>query len=360
MFLNQLKIRGFKNFENEVFDFKKKVNCFTGPNGVGKTNILDTIYHLSFGKSFSAQSKDCLGFNQDVFFIEGSFTHDHKYEKVICSYQKSKNKKILFRNDKPYQKLAEHIGLIPTVLVSPIDRDIIIGKSSDRRKFIDGIIAQINFEFLDSLINYNKALKQRNAYLKNCKIGHSFDEALINSFNQQLIKYGKTLYEKRKAFIEKYAPLFNRHYHHICSGEESVEIIYQSHLDEHDFDMLLTHSTTQDLALGYTSKGLHRDELNFYLNTHPLKKYGSQGQQKSFVTALKFAQHEFLKTETKKSPLLLLDDAFDRLDQKRVSQIINLIDLNEFSQIFLTDTHLSRTKETLRTISTDFEIFQLN
>ncbi len=360
MFLNQLKIRGFKNFEDQVFEFKKKVNCFIGPNGVGKTNTLDTIYHLSFGKGFLSHPKDCLALNQDIFFIEGAFTNDNKYENVICSYQKSKNKKILSRNHKPYKKLAEHIGLIPTVLVSPIDRDIIIGKSSDRRKFIDGIIAQMNFEFLDSLIHYNKILKQRNTYLKSCKVSQSFDEALIISFNRQLIKYGNNLYEKRNAFIKKYVPLFNKHYHHICSGKESVEIIYQSHLDEHDFDTLLTSSITRDLELGYTSKGLHRDELNFYLNNHPLKKYGSQGQQKSFITALKFAQHEFLKTETKKSPLLLLDDAFDRLDQKRVGQIINLINQNEFSQIFLTDTHLNRTKKTLRTISTDFEIFQLH
>ena len=360
MFLDQLKIRGFKNFENQVFDFKKKVNCFIGSNGVGKTNILDAIYHLSFGKSFLSQTKDCLGFRQDTFFIEGSFTDDKKYEKVICSFQKSKNKKTLFRNDKPYKKLSNHIGLIPTVVVSPIDRDIIIGHGSDRRKFIDGIISQTNIAFLDSLIQYNKTLLQRNSYLKSCKINGSFDEILIDSLNQQLIRYGSGLYHQRKSFLKKYIPFFKKHYHHICSGQETVDIDYKSHLDDHEFETLLTNSITQDLALGHTSKGLHRDDLHFYLNQNQLRKFGSQGQQKSFITALKFAQYEFLKTETQKSPLLLLDDAFDRLDQQRVEQIINLIDKNAFSQIFLTDTHLNRTKETLGNVSTDFEIFQLH
>lgn len=360
MYLNQLKIQGFKNFEHQVFEFKKRINCFIGPNGIGKTNTLDAIYHLCLGKSFLSQTKDCLGFKHDVFFIEGSFTDDKKFEKVVCSFQKSKNKKVLFRNDKSYKKLSEHIGLIPTVVVSPIDRDIIIGLSSDRRKFIDGIIAQTNLGFLDSLINYNKTLQQRNSYLKNCKINGSFDELLIDSFNQQLIRYGKNVYQKRKSFINRYVPFFDKHYHHICLGEENVEITYQSQLDDHEFEFLLKNSITQDLALGHTSKGLHRDDLNFYLNKKQLRKYGSQGQQKSFITALKFAQYEFLKTETQKSPLLLFDDAFDRLDQKRVEQILDLINRNGFSQIFLTDTHLNRTKETLGNISTDFEIFQLN
>ncbi|MCY4561284.1 MAG: DNA replication and repair protein RecF [Flavobacteriaceae bacterium] len=360
MFLSELKIRGFKNFEDISLQFRKKINCFIGPNGIGKTNILDAIYHLSFGKSLHSMTRDCVNFDKDVFFVEGSFSDREYFEKITCTFQRDKNKKTLLRNEKPYKKITTHIGLIPTVVVSPIDRDLIIGSSADRRKFIDGIISQISIEFLECLMNYKRALAQRNAYLNRTKIEGLIDRTIIESFDQQLIRYGQPLYRKRNRFIRKFVPLFIKHYLHICSDAESVNISYQSHLSEDTIENLLVNSIDKDIIRGYTTRGVHRDDLNFYLNEKPLKKYASQGQQKSFLAAMKFAQFEFLKEATNKSPLLLLDDAFDRLDQSRVRQIINLIDQNQFSQIFLTDTHINRTEDTLGKISANYEIFQLD
>ena len=359
MQLNSLKVQNFKNFKGQYLEFQNKINCFIGANGIGKTNLLDAMYHLAFGKSyFHSSSKDCIKFGSDYFFIEGQFNIGESEEKIICSY-KHDSKKVLSRNDKVTKKLSDHIGLIPTVMVSPYDRNLIDGPSRERRKFIDGVISQINSEFLQNLISYNKVLTNRNAYLKLISITKQFDKQILETYNQQLVLTGNYLHAHRKSFVDQFTPILIRRYDHISSKSESIRLTFQSQLRDANLGELLSNSLETDVRLGYTTKGVHRDDLGISLKDQPIRKFGSQGQQKSVLTALKLAQFDFLKSKTNTSPLLLLDDAFDKLDQSRVSQIINLVDDEDFSQIFLTDTHLDRTHQVLSNLKTDYQIFEL-
>lgn len=359
MQLNSLKLQNFKNFEGQHLEFQNKINCFIGPNGVGKTNLLDAMYHLAFGKSyFQASSRDCIKFGSDYFYIEGLFQKNGVEEKVICSY-KIESKKTLSCNDKVVKKLSDHIGLIPTVMVSPYDRNLIDGPSRERRKFVDGVISQINGEFLQNLLTYNKVLTNRNAYLKLVAIKKQFDKQILETYNQQLKTAGNYLYIHRKSFVEQFTPILTKRYDHISSKSESIGLTFQSQLHDSNLAELLKESLDTDLRLGYTTKGVHRDDLGISLKDKPIRKFGSQGQQKSVLTALKLAQFDFLKSKTNTSPLLLLDDAFDKLDQSRVYQIINLVDDEYFSQIFVTDTNIDRTHQVLSNLKTDYQIFEL-
>ena len=359
MYLKQLNLTQYKNISSKSFTFNPKINCFIGDNGIGKSNIIDSIYHLAFGKSyFNPISSQNIQMDKEFFVLDGRFEIFGKEEKIICSLKKGQ-KKIIKRNGKVYNKLSEHIGLIPTVIISPADRDLISDGSSARRKFMDGVIGQTDSNFLQNLLEYNKILSQRNALLKFFALNNIYEADTIEIYNEQLIKRSSPIYEKRSAFMESFIPIFNMCYENISNGIENISLNYESQLKKQSHEELLIESIKRDRVLHYTSKGIHKDDLNFLLQGQPIKKFGSQGQQKTFLIALKLAQFDFLKKETGSAPILLLDDAFDKSDQKRVTKIISLVDQNNFGQIFITDTHEKRTIEALGESKSNYEIFKL-
>ena len=359
MFLKTLKILNFKNLAEAEFSLSEKMNCFTGNNGAGKTNILDAVYYLSFTKSFfNTSDSQSIQYNADFFAIHGDFIKNKKKEKIYCAYNSVK-KKVFKRNDKSYSKFSEHIGLFPIVIISPDDSILISGPAEERRKYIDSVISQYDKEYLYELIKYQKILSQRNRMLKNFNSSANFDPETIEIYNEQLSISGKKLYEKRKDFISKLIPKFRKYYDKISNKKESVNLRYQSHLNDNDIKELLSQSIEKDKILGYTTKGIHRDDLTFEINEHSLRKSGSQGQKKSFLIALKFAQYEFIKEISKINPMLLLDDIFDKFDSERVEEIIKLTNNNNFGQIFITDTNPERVKKVINKDKSDFKIFHV-
>lgn len=360
MFLSSLALVNYKNFEACSFEFDAKINCFVGPNGVGKTNVLDAIYQLSFGKSyFNPIALQNIKHGQDFLVIDGTYQKKGQEEHVVMGVKKGQ-KKTIKRNGKPYDKISDHIGLIPLVIISPSDRDLIIEGSDTRRKFIDGVIAQGDAQYLRHLLDYQKTLSQRNALLKYFHLNHTFDGETLSIYNEQLHSLGHAIYEKRRAFLETFLPIFTERYRFISQGKESVNLTYQSQLHEHKLKDLLGDNLGRDRATQYTNFGVHKDDLNFDIGTHPIKKFGSQGQQKSFLIALKLAQFDFLKDLSNTAPILLLDDIFDKLDETRVTQIIGLVDHESFGQIFISDTHSQRTESVVKSVHQSYKIFNLS
>ena len=325
MFLNHLSLINYKNFGSQSFDFDSKINCFVGANGVGKTNVLDAIYHLSFGKSyFNPVATQNIKHGTDFFVIDGDFHKNQREEKIVCSLKRGMQK-IIKRNGKAYERLSDHIGLLPLVIISPADRDLIIEGSETRRKFVDGVISQSDKDYLQTLIKYNKVLSQRNALLKYFAANNTFDNGTLAIYNEQLDTYGSVIYQKRKSFMEPFITIFKEQYAIISGGNEEVTLTYESKLASKGLLALLENNLDRDRALQYTSVGIHKDDLSFEISGHPIKKFGSQGQQKSFLIALKFAQFHFIKELSKTTPILLLDDIFDKLDEERVGHIIALV-----------------------------------
>lgn len=359
MYLQKLSLVNFKNLESQSFDFQQKINCFVGNNGVGKTNILDAIYYLSFAKSyFNSVAVQNIRHGEAFFMIEGDYILNDRNEKIVCSLKKGQ-KKILKRNGKSYEKFSEHIGQLPLVIISPADRDLVTEGSDTRRKFIDGVISQQNKNYLKDLLNYNKVLSQRNALLKYFAANRTFDALNLEVYNEQLSEYGARIFEVRKVFLEKFIPIFNEKYQIISDDKETVDLVYKSQLNDFSMKDLLKQSLEKDKILQYTSSGIHKDDLSFEIGNYPIKKFGSQGQQKSYLIALKFAQFEFIKQQSNVVPILLLDDIFDKLDENRVLQIINLVDNDEFGQIFITDTHSERTENIVKQSNKPYQIFKL-
>lgn len=360
MYLQKLSLVNFKNIESQTFDFQQKINCFVGNNGVGKTNVLDAIYYLSFTKSyFNPIAGQNIRHGQEFFMIEGDYLLNDRQEKILCSLKRGQ-KKILKRNGKAYDKFSEHIGQLPLVIISPADRDLIVEGSDIRRKFIDGVISQQNKQYLHWLISYNKVISQRNALLKFFAANRTFDALNLKVYDERLIDFGTNIYEKRKEFLREFVPIFNEKYKIISADKEAVNLCYKSQLYEINFKNLLEQSLEKDKIVQYTSAGIHKDDLSFEIGgNYPIKKFGSQGQQKSYLIALKLAQFEFIKQQANVTPILLLDDIFDKLDQSRVSQIINLVNKDEFGQIFITDTHSDRTEQVVKQSGKPYEIFKL-
>lgn len=359
MFLNKLALINYKNFSSQNFEFDHKINCFVGANGIGKTNILDAIYHLSFSKSyFNPVATQNIKHGEDFFVIDGEYEKDGREEKIICSLKKGM-KKVVKRNGKAYDKLSDHIGFLPLVIISPADRDLIIEGSDTRRKFMDGVISQSDRTYLSSLMNYNKVLAQRNSLLKYFAANHTFDRTTLSVYNEQLDRYGTEIHNKRVSFLEAFIPIFREQYEVISGDKEQVHIKYDSKLLDDGLLNLLEGSLDKDRALQYTSVGIHKDDLNFEIEGFPIKKFGSQGQQKSFLIALKLAQFNFIKNQAKTTPILLLDDIFDKLDENRVAHIVSLVDDDYFGQIFISDTHADRTEEVVKTIHKSYKIFKL-
>jgi DNA replication and repair protein RecF len=359
MILKSLSLLNYKNFDSKTFSINEKINCIVGNNGIGKTNVLDAIYHLSFGKSyFNPVATQNIKHDADFFVVNGDYLKHDKPEKVIVSLKRGQ-KKIIKRNGKDYEKFSEHIGFLPLVIISPADRDPTAEGSDTRRKFVDSVISQSDKTYLIDLINYNKILAQRNALLKYFALNHTFNADTLEIYNNQLTDYGSKIFKKREAFLKEFIPIFQSRYKAISNDNEVVNLVYQSDLFENTLDLLLKNCINKDKALQFTSMGIHKDDLHFNIEEHPIKKFGSQGQQKSFLIALKLAQFDFIKNQSGDNPILLLDDIFDKLDEQRVSQIIKLVDNENFGQIFISDTHADRTENVIKQVHQSYEIFKL-
>ncbi len=359
MILKTLSLLNYKNFDSKTFEFDQSINCFVGNNGVGKTNVLDAIYHLSFGKSyFNPVASQNIKHDEDFFVLNGEYFKNDEIENIVVSLKKGQ-KKVIKRNSKVYDKFSDHIGFLPLVIISPADRDLIIEGSDTRRKFIDSVISQSNKSYLTYLINYNKVLSQRNSLLKYFAANHTYNQDTIDVYNEQLSQYGSEIFEIRKAFLDTFVPLFKARYKAISNTTENINLTYNSNLFEDDLISLLKHNINKDKALQYTSVGVHKDDLIFTIDDHPIKKFGSQGQQKSFLIALKLAQFDCLKSQSGTNPILLLDDIFDKLDENRVAQIIKLVDDENFGQIFISDTHTDRTEAAVKQVHQSYKIFKL-
>mgnify|MGYP003630029325 FL=1 len=351
MHLQKITLVNFKNFESQTFDFQEKINCFVGNNGVGKTNVLDAIYYLSFAKSyFNSVATQNIRHSEEFFMIEGEYHINDKVDSVVCSLKRG-NKKVIKRNGKVYEKFSDHIGYLPLVIISPADRDLITDGSETRRKFIDNVISQSDAQYLQTVIKYNKVLIQRNSLLKYFAVNRTFDAINLKVYDEQLKRYGNVIFEKRTAFLNEFIPIFK--------NSERVDLVYKTQLTAINFLDLLEQNAERDRVLQYTSAGIHKDDLTFEIDGYPIKKFGSQGQQKSYLIALKLAQFDFIKAQANVKPILLLDDIFDKLDDLRVAQILNLVNKEEFGQLFISDTHKDRTEEAVKATNQSYKIFQL-
>ena len=365
MILKRLSILNYKNIGEAQLELSPKMNCFIGSNGMGKTNVLDAVYYLSFCRSASNPIDSQVIRHEEPFcMIEGQYqaVGAESQEPMANSEQltisvgmKRGQKKHFKRNKKEYKRLSEHIGLIPLVVVAPADAMLIEGGSEERRKLMDMVIAQYDRSYIDALSRYNNALQQRNILLK------MEDPLLMQLWEEQMAEAGETLYEKRRAFVDELIPLFQEYYQHISGGQERVGLTYVSHCQRGPLLEVIQRDRHKDMAVGYSLHGVHRDDLEFTLDGHLMKREGSQGQNKTYVIALKLAQFDFLKrTGAKTTPLLLLDDIFDKLDAQRVEQIVRLVSNDNFGQIFITDTNRDHLDQILSTTSLDYKIFHVS
>ena len=356
MILKRISILNYKNLEQVELDFSSKMNCFIGQNGMGKTNLLDAIYYLSFCKSSTnpIDSQNIMH-EQDFFMLQGSYIADGgDMEEIYCG-MKRRQKKQFKRNKKEYTRLSDHIGLVPLVMVSPSDSDLISGGSEERRRFMDVVISQYDKEYLDALIRYNKAMTQRNVLLKG---DMEPDDELMSVWEEMMAACGEVVYKKRCKFIEEFIPTFQAFYSYISQDKEQVSLAYESHAMQGNLLQQLIDSRQRDRIMGYSLKGIHKDDLSMSLGDYPIKKEGSQGQNKTYLIALKLAQFDFLRrTGSNTTPLLLLDDIFDKLDASRVEQIVKLVAGDRFGQIFITDTNRDHLDKILKKIEGEYKVF---
>lgn len=365
MFLESISLINFKNFSERSFAFDEKINCLVGNNGVGKTNVLDAIYYLSNTKGyFNSVASQNIKHGEEFFVLDGIYSKENRNEHIHCSLKKG-SKKVVKRNGKEYEKLSEHFGLLPLVIISPSDTNLISEGSDIRRKFIDMIISMSDREYFLDLIQYQKVITQRNALLKYFALNFTFDRDNLEIYDDQLVEYGERVYKKRKSFIKEFAPIFSKRYAHIIESSrsdnlvEQVSFFYRTQLDDGNFKDLLKQNLERDRLLQYSGTGIHKDDLLFQINEHPIKKIGSQGQQKSFLIALKLAEFDFIKKKSHMKPILLLDDIFDKLDDQRVGQLLHLVNDDSFGQLFITDTHDKRTEDLIKKTGQSYKMFNL-
>jgi DNA replication and repair protein RecF len=360
MYLKKLSLTNFKNYDFTELGFSSKINCFVGNNGVGKTNILDAIHYLSLTKSFfNNLDSISIRHDEDYFIIDGTFNRNDDEDEIYCAFQKQKQK-VLKKNGKEYQKLSDHIGKYPVVMISPADSALISEGSEERRRFMNKIISQYNPAYLDAVLKYSKALQNRNKLLKEFGSKGKFDNDLLAIWDSQLVKYGMEVFNERKQLVNELIPVFRENYSMISSGKERVELSYKSQLSEGDFAEALEASVAKDRFLEYTTVGIHKDDLVLEMDGYPVKSLGSQGQQKSYLVALKLAKFEYIRQKSGIAPILLLDDIFDKFDAIRVEQIIRLVGNHRFGQIFITDTHQSRLHEILSSHNSDYKLFRIS
>jgi DNA replication and repair protein RecF len=354
MILKKLSILNYKNIGEAQLELSPKMNCFIGPNGAGKTNVLDVVYYLSFCRSASNPiDSQVIRHDEPFCMIEGEYEED-----VVTVGMKRGQKKHFKRNKKEYRRLSEHIGLIPLVVVSPSDTLLIEGGSEERRRLMDMVISQYDRSYIDHLSRYNTALAQRNTLLK--MEDQTPDPALLQIWEEQMAEEGEQLFQRRSSFVEELIPVFQEYYQQISQHRERVGLNYLSHCQRGPLLEVIQRDRNKDLAVGYSLHGVHRDDLEFTLDGHLMKREGSQGQNKTYVIALKLAQFDFLKrTASQTTPLLLLDDIFDKLDASRVEQIVKLVSDDSFGQIFITDTNRDHLDQILSNSALDYKIFHV-
>ena len=358
MFLKKVSIINYRNIRAANLDLSPKMNCFIGWNGEGKTNFLDAVYYLSFCRSaYNPIDSQLICHNQDFFVLEGDYvTDDGGEENFYCGLKRGLKKQFKW-NKKAYKRLSQHIGRIPLVFVSPSDISLIEGSSEERRHLMDVVIAQYDHAYMEALMNYNKALQQRNALLK---LEEEPDISLMEILEQQMAKEGEILFEKRRRFVEELIPIFQQIYQQVSAGHEQVSLRYVSHCQRGPLLDVIQRDRFKDRAVGYSLHGVHRDDLEMLVDGYPMRREGSQGQNKTFVIALKLAQFDFLRrTASKTTPLLLLDDIFDKLDANRVEQIVRLVAGEQFGQIFITDTNREHLDKILSATAFDYKIFSV-
>jgi DNA replication and repair protein RecF len=359
MHLKTLSLVNFKNYEQVDIPLSSKINCFVGENGVGKTNLLDAIHYLSLCKSnLNPVDSQNIRYEQEYLVVQGVFDRKGRDENIYCGIQKQKKKQFK-RNQKEYSRLSDHIGLIPLVMISPADAVLINGGSEERRKFMNGVIAQYSRVYLENLIQYNRALIQRNKLLKDFAYSRNFDREMLEVWDEQLVRYGEAIFNERVRFVNELLPVFNTFYSKVSGDREQVSLTYQAQLLESGFREGLKNSVEKDRIVQYTTFGIHKDDLGMDLGGYSLKKSGSQGQQKTFLVALKLAEFEFIRELTQIPPILLLDDIFDKFDAGRVRQIISLVAENQFGQIFITDTNEVRLKGILKEIPAAHKVYRI-
>ena len=372
MILKKLSILNYKNISEAQLELSPKMNCFIGPNGAGKTNVLDVVYYLSFCRSASNPIDSQVIRHEEPFcLIEGEYEDEMRNEKgemgngiitphreIVSVGMKRGQKKHFKRNKKEYRRLSEHIGLIPLVVVSPSDTLLIEGGSEERRRLMDMVISQYDRTYIDHLSRYNTALAQRNTLLK--MEDQTPDPALMQIWEEQMAEEGEQIFLRRRSFVEELIPVFQEYYQQISQHREQVGLNYVSHCQRGSLLDVIQRDRMKDLAVGYSLHGVHRDDLEFSLDGHLMKREGSQGQNKTYVIALKLAQFDFLKrTASQTTPLLLLDDIFDKLDASRVEQIVKLVSGDSFGQIFITDTNRDHLDQILSNSALDYQIFHV-
>lgn len=359
MFLEQLHLTNFKNHEKLSFGFSKKVNCFIGSNGVGKTNILDAIHYICLTKSyFNTTDQQNIKFGSDFMRLDAITTLNGEKLNIVCKLQAGR-KKDFSLNDIAYKKMSEHVGLMPIVMIAPDDNQLILGSSEERRKFIDSTLSQVDREYLENLILYNKYLDQRNALLKNINATGRKDTLLLENYDANLDKYGTSVYQKRKAALAALESIF-AHYHPIvCLEREQTTFTYESQINQTPLKNLLQSNLNKEILLERTLYGPHRDDIAFSINNNKLKRFGSQGQQKSFLIALKLAQYHFIKQYKSFLPFLIIDDIFDKIDKERSRQLVRLLSGEGFGQLFITDTNEKHIRDELSSNAGIFEIFKI-
>ena len=363
MLLKELNILNYKNIREATLHFSDKINAFVGLNGQGKTNILDAIYYLSFTKSaYNAIDSQNIHHDEDMAMIQGKYYSADNEEIITCGIKRGVKKQFR-RGKKDYKRLIDHIGLIPLVMVSPQDSELVVEGSDERRKFMDGVISQYSKSYLEHLTQYNVLLKQRNALLKQyAEQPEQLPDTLMEVLEQQMVSHAMPIYQARVQFIEQFVPYFQQVYSAISNDKELVSLVYKSQLHERDLLESLARTRTRDLILGWTSQGIHKDELEMMLGDYPLKRVGSQGQQKSYLLAMKLGQALYLNAEQilNTQPILLLDDIFDKLDSERVERIIQLVGDERFGQIFITDTDRQHLTKILSQEHFDANLFQVD
>ncbi|MBQ3581820.1 MAG: DNA replication and repair protein RecF [Alistipes sp.] len=353
MRLKRLSLLNFKNLSQTDIALSEGINCFVGDNGAGKTNVLDAIYYLSMSKSaFTMTDGQSVRHGEEFFFTEGTYSTDGGgQEQVVCSFSR-RTGKVLKRNGKEYDRVADHVGLFPVVIVSPRDTDLITDAAEERRRYLNGFISQLDRVYLNSIMRYNAVLTERNRFLKS-----SSDEAMLQIYDMQLAEHGTRVYEARQKMVERMQPMVAEYYRTLSDDREQVEIEYRSELQDMPMQDVLLRARERDIVNQFTTAGVHRDDLVFRIGGYPLRKYGSQGQQKSFLIALKLAQYRLLAEATGEKPILLLDDLFDKLDMGRVEQLLTIVSHDDFGQICITDCNKVRLESTLARAEKEYALF---
>ena len=353
MFLKKISLLNFKNISGEELAFCPGINCLVGDNGAGKTNVLDAVHYLSMCKSsLGTTDSQSIRHGTDFFLLEGLYASDSgRNETIACSFSR-KGGKILKRNGKEYERLSEHVGLIPAVIVSPADSVLISDAADERRRYLNAFISQLDRAYLQALVRYNAVLAERNRLLKM----HP-DETMLAIYDMQLVEHGKTIHSRRREFVERLQPVVAEYYRILSDDREQVALHYKSELNDRPFDEILRDARQKDLVNEFTTAGIHRDDLTLRIGDYALRKYGSQGQQKTFLIALKLAQYTVVTKEKGEKPLLLLDDLFDKLDGGRVEQLLRLVSDRAFGQIFITDCNPMRLRTILDRAGSEYRLF---